>query len=178
MAHCSINVYWFQRSNTLRYASLVGLTVIGLIMKSIVDDVPRRALPYNSWLPFDYYATLFGYSLAYSTQIVSVMACAAVSTAFDTLLPGLMLQTCAQLNILRWRFHNMSQIVNAQSRQFRRGDEFHFLVANLETKLLAECVKHHIQIFKWGSSSNMIFLTNCTISTIHFFGTHVFGVCT
>lgn len=139
----------FRRFNTLSYAGLVGITATALIVRSIVNDIPRRVLPYSSWLPFECHDSLLGYSVAYSHQMITFTVGGVLTSCFDTLVTGLMLQTCAQLSILKSRFQDIPQTVVGKSRKIHSGNCMNLLDDNLENKFLGQCVRHHVQIFKY-----------------------------
>lgn len=149
----------FQRLIVLCYGTLVGSGLIFFTLSSFVQDLPRRALPYKGWFPFDCYESLLGYSTAYAMQMIAFGSGCAIDVAFDTLLPGLMLQTCAQLNILKQRFHGIQRSSLDHGRDLPKEDESKLSASTLESKMLSESVEHHIEIFKLETSlSSIVFI--------------------
>lgn len=138
------------------YGSLVSSCLTIVTLRSLACDLPLRALPYKAWFPFEFYESLVGYSVAYTSQIMTISTGSIIGIAFDSLLPSLMLQTCAQLNILKQRFHEMAQLAPGDIRVSEKNNESNLSVPTSESRLLSECVRHHIKIFKLGSSSNGI----------------------
>ncbi|XP_034952089.1 odorant receptor Or1-like [Chelonus insularis] len=84
-----------------------------------------------------------------------------VDIAHDTLFPGMLLQICAQLNILKHRFKVM---LNTLQKIHIRDQikQFETLKA-IEKKLFADCVEHHVTILRLTDDvisifSKMIFI--------------------
>nr|UEN71236.1 olfactory receptor 53 [Gregopimpla kuwanae] len=135
------------RFNTLRYAAVVLITVFVALLNSMYEDIPKRTLPFNAWVPFEYVESRWRYAAAYTYQTFGILIGAGIGIGFDTLVPGMMLQTCAQLNILMNRFNKMPEMLRASNS----------VIPNAEITLLAQNVKHHITIFNFAEKSNAVF---------------------
>nr|WHS04416.1 odorant receptor 13 [Psyttalia incisi] len=134
------------------YISLYVCTITALTTVSFFRDVPRHQLYYRAWLPFNY-SSPGRFWTAYMHQVIAHGFDACMHAAYDTLAPGIMIQSCAQLAILDHRFQLLPKLVNPvreksvldfpqdEASQRRR-------VMRFETKKLAECVEHHLQIFE------------------------------
>lgn len=129
----------------------VGLTVTGLLWKTSVV-IPKRALPYDAWVPFDYSKSLLSYFYLWGHQNIAMAVGAGFCVSFDTFVSGLMLQTCSQLHILKHRFHEIPIILINNDRIINDGNKSKLFSSNLESELLSQCVKHHLEIFKLSIS--------------------------
>nr|UEN71220.1 olfactory receptor 37 [Gregopimpla kuwanae] len=158
------------RFNVLRFAAASGFTVVVLVVKSLVEDLPQRSLPFNVWLPFESSESLLGYWIAYSHQMLGICISCGIGVAFDTFVPALMLQICAQLNILKHRFIEMPRSLLDMTNNFKGEEHSHSCTLKAESKLLSLHVQHHLKIFKFAENVNdlfglMIFL-QYTLSTL------------
>lgn len=134
-----------QRFNILRYAALTGAAVVAVVISSILRDIPRQTLPFNIWLPYDRSSSI-GFWIAYLHQILAHVAGASINVAYDTIVPGLMLETCGQLRILKRRIKKVSDRVEVvQNHDLEKS---YRMYDNGVAKALAECVKHHLVIFR------------------------------
>lgn len=89
----------FYRTNTLYYATLVELTCAFALATSVFKDYKKHRLAFRAWLPFNYSSpTLF--QIAYAHQSISLTAGSVLQIACDSLICGLMMHICSQLEIL------------------------------------------------------------------------------
>lgn len=126
----------------MRTIAYFGLTESSVAMGAIVSilcDVPKRSLPYHTWLPYDS-TTYVGYWIAYCHQIFAHLFGALVNVAYDTLIPGFMLKICAQLRILEYR-------LNSIPKNIYSSDSFDD-IRRREVIEVSKCVKHHLKIFQ------------------------------
>lgn len=115
----------FYRTNTLYYATLVELTCAFALATSVFKDYRKHRLAFRAWLPFNYSSpTLF--RIVYVHQSLSLTAGSILHIACDSLICGLLMHICSQLEILEC---HLKKII----------DKPHFL---------RECVVHHTNIFE------------------------------
>lgn len=115
----------FRRNNTLWYTILVEATCACIALTSLFTDFRRGNLTYREWLPFNYTSkTVF--CVMYVRQLMSTAFGATVNVACDSLICGLLLHICCQIEILECRLRKMS----------------------LGRSNLSECVRQHDRIFK------------------------------
>ena len=133
-------------SLTLWLGTLTGATVTAMLSNDFINDLPERALPFRSWLPYSYPSlTLFLLGYVWIFFIHAIMASAGSTT--DTLIAGLMMQTSAQLEILKYRLRNIPNVIDAAS-SISRSDKNDFDTASSTNIKLAECVRHHGDILR------------------------------
>lgn len=154
-------IFFIQRLNTLWYGALTGTAVVSITVRSLILDIPQRTLPFKAWLPYNYDTSQIGFWFAYFHQLVAHAAGASVNIAFDTLVPGLLRQTCAQIKILKSRLYAIPKTIDAirESRWNENDSEHQRESQLLESQLLTECVRHHLEIFQLNNRKfNAIFI--------------------
>lgn len=131
----------------MRYAVLTGAGVTVIVTSSFVDDIPRHTLPFKTWLPYNHSSST-GYWVAYVHQVSAHVLGAGINVAFDTLIPGFMLQTCGQLNILKNRLRRVPEVIEIVTDH--ESEKIDQTISNDAARKLVECVKHHGVIFELG----------------------------
>ncbi|KAK0171696.1 hypothetical protein PV328_005117 [Microctonus aethiopoides] len=159
--------------NTVIYGVLTEVTVFMITIGTLFQDIPIGTLPYNTYVPWDY-SQGFMYWLAYSYQMASVILSANVDIGYDTLVPGMIMQICAKLHILKYRL-NQLPILLAQNKLTNDydNDDHKYSVNKLkiERKLVADCVKYHLLIF------NVYIIANIDIFTSEATGIMLYLCC-
>ncbi|XP_071631673.1 odorant receptor 46a-like isoform X2 [Temnothorax longispinosus] len=139
-----INIlYKFDKSieiNTWRFVYLGAVSFAFFLLASL-SSLKNGKLPYRTWLPFNYSSTLLFY-LAYTHQMIGMAVAAVVSIGCDTLICGLLVHICCQIEILTYRLRKISH-----------------------SNVLRDCVRHHYDIFRLAFIVNKTF--RLTIA-IHF----------
>ena len=125
---------------------MVSTCVISIIATSIFNNIPKRTLPLNGWIPFNY-STQIGFWCAYLHQISAYSISAAISCMGDVLVCGLIYQACAQLKLLKFRLLMMPSTILEETRNLKSIDERS--VQAVEQKLLNEMIRHHSDIFEY-----------------------------
>nr|AKO89999.1 odorant receptor 35 [Microplitis mediator] len=92
------------RFNTLAYIVFFEASVTVYTVGKIFEDRPPGVLPCRAWLPYDYSNNIIIYWMTASQQLLTVVMTANVDIAYDTLFPGMMMQVCIQINVLKHRF--------------------------------------------------------------------------
>ncbi|XP_011311655.1 odorant receptor 46a, isoform A [Fopius arisanus] len=161
--HRSIRFY------TILYGTLTNTTCSMLTLSSFIRDIPRRQLLFKSWFPFDR-TTPVGFWSTYVYQTIYHYMGANVNIAFDTFLPGLMMATTAQMEILKYRFITLPRMI--ENKCFEsvcevNADE----LIKIETKYLADYTRHHLKILRFSKATNdtftvSIFLQYCASSLV------------
>ncbi|XP_029160055.1 odorant receptor Or1-like [Nylanderia fulva] len=136
--------------NTQRYTCLALLTCVFIVLTSLSANFKQRKLTYRAWLPFDYSSTTL-FFLMYIHQIISLVAAGLLNIACDTLICGLLVHICCQLEILAYR---LKKII-------------------FYTDILRDCILQHYYIFKLAILINVKFRLTMTIQ----FTMSMFVVC-
>ncbi|XP_063985099.1 odorant receptor Or1-like isoform X2 [Diachasmimorpha longicaudata] len=140
------------RNNATWYFCIVQCAVVMITISSVIQNIPNRTLPFKAWIPLNYSSNNV-YWYIYYYQVIAHAAVAIISIAYDTMVPGIMLLTGAQLKIFKFRCENMSAKVEREQRKFNLSK------VALENKILKESVCHHETIVQFAMSFNDIFST-------------------
>ncbi|XP_018337236.1 PREDICTED: odorant receptor 46a-like [Trachymyrmex septentrionalis] len=122
------------QNSTLRYLILIMATIISIVLTSVFTELSNRNLTYKAWVPFNYsYPTL--YFLVYTHQLIGMATSGIVNVACESVICGLLLYICCQLEILEYRLTKMTN-----------GED-----------VLRDCVSHHNRIFEYAYTINNMF---------------------
>nr|WHS04434.1 odorant receptor 31 [Psyttalia incisi] len=127
------------RNNAAWYFCIVQSAVVMITMSSIIQNVPERTLPFRAWIPLNY-STDNVYWCVYHYQVIAHAAVAIISIAYDTMVPGIMLLTGAQLKIFKYRCKNLPSNVDHELKKYNSSR------LQLERKILKQSVWHHENI--------------------------------
>ncbi|XP_014297060.1 odorant receptor 46a isoform X1 [Microplitis demolitor] len=76
-----------------------------------------------------------------------------VDIAYDTLFPGMMMQVCAQINVLKHRFRlTLDALENVSVDKMDP-----VMVKTVEKKIFAECVEYHVEILRMVDIMSHVF---------------------
>lgn len=127
-----IRVQLIYRINTWRFLCLGMTTCFCVVLTSLLTNFNKRKLTYRAWLPFNYSSTTL-FCLVYVHQQISVVANllmnvagALLNIACDSLICGLLVHACCQMEILTYRLGKIMSYSGA----------------------LHDCVRQHSRIFR------------------------------
>ncbi|XP_011694238.1 PREDICTED: putative odorant receptor 85d [Wasmannia auropunctata] len=129
------------QTNTFCYATLVEMTCAFALATSVFKDYRKHRLAFRAWLPFNYSSPML-FRIAYVHQSISLTAGSIIQVACDSLICGLLMHICSQLEILEC---HLKKLLNKPS---------HFL---------RECVVQHTSIFEFALMVNERFKFTITI---------------
>ncbi|THK32892.1 odorant receptor 22b-like [Diachasma alloeum] len=137
------------RRNSIIYGGFIHTAVCSRVLEAARECAPNRMLPFKSWIPYNIDSDL-SFWLTYIQQNLAAYISAYVSICYDTIVPGCMVLTCAQLQIFKSRLQD-----------FRPDDdknhEEHLNNHDGDKKLISNCVQHHLKILQFVESTNNIF---------------------
>ncbi|XP_058802833.1 uncharacterized protein LOC131670873 [Phymastichus coffea] len=136
------------RYNVIICISLAEVTVIVLGAWPLILPADETALPLRAWHPYNASDGL-GYWCSYLHQAAGLMLTAAFDVAVDTLATGLMIQACAQLDIMVCRLRAMAEAC-ARSRDREAP-------SRTERAVMKQSVEHHLVVFKLADDINATF---------------------
>lgn len=120
---------------TTFYVTIVEAAVILMALKVYLEAL-AGTLPFRTWQPYSLTSPTM-YWLTYLHHAILQVITPILNVGTDTLICGLMLQVCAQIDILIYRLSKMTQPTSHVSLE-----EDHFL------KTTIDCIHHHTQIYK------------------------------
>ncbi|XP_018058152.1 PREDICTED: odorant receptor Or1-like [Atta colombica] len=138
----------FIRSCSIKYSLLATSSVTGTTIGSVLN-VMQGHLPYRIWLPYNYTVSMFGIISIH--QIITLIFATLINVGTETLVFGLILQTCAQFEILESRLHKL--IINKTVKYLGRESS----LSNENEIGLSECIHHHLNIYKYAKAVNVTF---------------------
>ncbi|EFN89437.1 hypothetical protein EAI_17051 [Harpegnathos saltator] len=106
-------------------------------------------LPVYNWAPFDLSSmAVFLPMLIY--QSFALCLCANSSVAHETLISGLMIQICAQFEILCHRAHILPILL----KQAEKDSESKQDLRTREKLIVRDLIQHHLYVYKWVFTGN------------------------
>ncbi|XP_025994617.2 odorant receptor 46a-like [Solenopsis invicta] len=118
------------QANTLRYAILVEITCACGIVTSLFTHFRKGNLTYREWTPYNYTSDVV-FCVIYTRQLINTFIGSMVNVGCDSLICGLLLYVCCQIEILECRLKKV----------YCQND-------------LRECVRQHNCIFKFAVMVN------------------------
>jgi len=94
-------------TRTLCWIILTQFTSVCNFMMSLLPVFRKGKLIYRVWLPYDYYSSMTVYCLTHAYQLISIMLGVLINVTTDTLICGLLLHICCQIEILECRLNRM-----------------------------------------------------------------------
>ncbi|XP_063976360.1 odorant receptor Or1-like isoform X2 [Diachasmimorpha longicaudata] len=137
---------------TFFYGVATEITVWCMTIFTFFQGIPFGVLPYKAWVPYDYSEPRV-YWFTYYQQLLSVLLAANLDIGFDTIIPGFMLQICAQFNILKCRLHRVVNYFDDMEFSQKRSSETLVFYENR----LVDCIKYHRDIFEMADKINSLF---------------------
>ncbi|XP_070156633.1 odorant receptor 46a-like isoform X2 [Polyergus mexicanus] len=119
------------QNKTLWYAILIETTCACIVLTSLLTNFRKGNLTYREWTPKYNYSEIV-FCVVYARQLMSSMFGSLVNVACDTLICGLLLHVCCQIEILECRLKKIS----------------------LGRTNMRECVRQHNGIFKFALMVN------------------------
>ncbi|XP_026828459.1 uncharacterized protein LOC105276316 [Ooceraea biroi] len=119
------------QNKTFWYTILVETTCACITMTSLFTEFRKGNLTYRAWLPYNYSSTIV-FCFTYAHQLLSLTAGSLVNVACDSLICGLLVHICCQIEILEYRLSKLSR----------------------DHDVLRDCVLHHDSIFAYAHKLN------------------------
>ncbi|XP_033220402.1 odorant receptor 9a-like [Belonocnema kinseyi] len=105
-------------------------------------------LAFNAWIPYSLESKIT-YFFTYFHQIVCIMMAACITASVESLAMVIMLHICAQLEIIVHRLKSLPRLQEKSNSQS--------IIYELESKLIKDCVNHHIHTYTLGENLNETF---------------------
>jgi len=113
--------------------SLTGVTIGSLL------NIIHGYLPYRVWLPYDSNIAVM-FWITSVQQIVSLIFATVINVGTETLISGLILQTCTQIEIFQNRLHKL--IISKTATRMKHS------LASSRSSLFSEYIRHHLGIYE------------------------------
>ncbi|XP_032667636.1 uncharacterized protein LOC116842474 [Odontomachus brunneus] len=142
----------FIRLWSIRYSLLATSSVTGVTIKSVLN-VMHGILPYRVWLPYDSNVSL-SFWITSILQIVSLIFATIINVGTETLVFGLFLQTCAQLEIFERRLYKL--VINRTVTRLSDEHRGRFS-SSYKEELISKYIHHHLSIYQYAKTVNSVF---------------------
>lgn len=116
-------------------SSLTGVTIRSVL------NVIHSQLPFRVWIPCDHNVPLVFWIITIQ-QIAAVIFATIINVGTETIVFGLFLQTCAQLEIFENRLHKL--ITNKTTKYLGHS----LALSNEKKVIISEYIHHHLSIYK------------------------------
>ncbi|XP_050462555.1 odorant receptor Or1-like [Cataglyphis hispanica] len=127
-------------------------TVIFATFAQFYVFLKTRSLPVYKWTPFDL-SSIYVFLPILIFQCVALILCANFSVAHETLISGMMIQTCAQFEILCHRAHILPALLTKAEKNSKSDED---LIAR-EKAIIHDLIYHHLYIYKFAHTVNATF---------------------
>ncbi|KAL6263328.1 hypothetical protein P5V15_006125 [Pogonomyrmex californicus] len=127
-----------------------------LTVPLLTDD--KRSLPCKMYVPYSITAFL-PYVLTYLQQTTALIYGILLNVSFDSLVYGLIIHTCGQIELLCYRLTEKIRFLQEHNEEKK--------LSVIEDYAIAECVKHHISVYNITNRIQSLFIW--TTTTLFFF---------
>ncbi|XP_057328367.1 odorant receptor 46a-like [Microplitis mediator] len=138
-----------------KYGGLVSGAVVAITCASVLDNTSAKTLPFNGWFPYRHNDST-GFWVAYCHQSIAHFYVAMIGFSFDTVVYGVLLQNCSQLQILKNRLENFVEIINEEKLNNKTNGSV-CTIRESERHLIKQCIHHHWIILQFSQRSNDLF---------------------
>lgn len=135
------------------------MTAVLFILVPLLSQ-DERLLPCKMYIPYSITA-LLPYVLTYFLQAIALVYGVLLNVSFDSLVYGLVIQTCGQIELLCHRLTETFQFL--QNNEVNEEKE----IKAIENFAITECVRHHIMVYYIMQRIQSLFVW--TIAILFFF---------
>nr|XP_012227125.1 PREDICTED: odorant receptor Or2-like [Linepithema humile] len=87
-------------------------------------------------------------------RFTALTLCANSSVAHETLISGMMIQTCAQFEILSYRTHALPTLLTEAEKNSKSDKD----LMTRERMLIRDLIHHHLYVYKFAHTVNAVFM--------------------
>ena len=124
----------------MKYLLLAMISLTGVIIGSVLN-IMQEQLPCRIWLPLNYNVSLVFWIISIQ-QVIAIIAGTIINVGTETLVFGLILETCVQLEIFENRLH---KLINNKTVKYLKNA---FCSLNEDKTEISKCIRHHLSIYK------------------------------
>lgn len=132
--------FFIRRSCSIKYSLLATSSITSFTIRSVMN-VMQGDLPYRVWLPYDYNKSLM-FWITSIQQIMTLIFATIINVGTETLIFGLFLQTCVQLEIFKCR---LQLAINKTARSRK---DLSCSSSEKEGITISRYIYHHLSIYK------------------------------
>ncbi|GAB1863873.1 Odorant receptor [Camponotus japonicus] len=140
------------RQLTIGCEILNEFTAIFATFAQFYKSLKTRSFPVYNWAPFEL-SSIYIFLPILIFQCVGLMLCANSSVAHETLISGMMIQICAQFEILCHRAHKLPALLMEAEKNSESDED----LAAREKTIIHDLIYHHLYIYKFAHTVNAAF---------------------
>ncbi|XP_011880780.1 PREDICTED: uncharacterized protein LOC105569177 isoform X2 [Vollenhovia emeryi] len=125
-----------------------------LIAPLLTNNKDERSLPCKMYVPYSI-ATFLPYVLTYLQQCATLIYGILLNVSFDSLVYGLIIHTCGQIELLCYRLTETFRFLRENNNEEKKR-------GSIESSAIAECVKHHISVYNITNRIQSLFVWTTT----------------
>ncbi|XP_011869936.1 PREDICTED: odorant receptor 46a, isoform B-like [Vollenhovia emeryi] len=157
------------RSYSISYTRLAAFSATGAVIGEILAML-QGELPYRGWVPYDIYTSLLLFLLTSLQEMLAVIFGTIVNVATETIVLGFCLQTCSQLEILKYRLQK--EILKSNEKEETRENPLKSV--SYKRNRLSKHIHYHLCIIRFAKLVNDVFNQ---VLFVQFFAS-IFTLCT
>ncbi|GAB1863872.1 Odorant receptor [Camponotus japonicus] len=115
-------------------------------------SLKTRSLPVYNWAPFEL-SSIYIFLPILIFQCVGLVLCTNSSVAHETLISGMMIQICAQFEILCHRAYKLPALLMEAEKNSESDED----LAAREKTIIHDLIYHHLYIYKFAHTVNAAF---------------------
>ncbi|XP_039311113.1 uncharacterized protein LOC105201627 [Solenopsis invicta] len=150
--------YHLQAKKVICAFMLISQITGLLVLTAPLMSQNKRQLPLKMYVPYSM-AELLPYLLTYLQQVGAVIYGVLLNVTFDSLVYGLIIHTCGQIELLCHRLSETFRFLQENSEEKRHGA--------IEKFAITECVRHHISVCSITQRIQSLFMW--IVATLFFF---------
>ncbi|KAK0179429.1 hypothetical protein PV327_005181 [Microctonus hyperodae] len=141
------------KSNMIAQSALFEMSASGVTVSRMNVDQSSNSLPFNTYLPYNY-STPVIHRFTILAQYFIVFIAGHIQAGFDTLFPGIMMQICAKLAILKHRFRIVVIILGKMHETRTFSSKYY---ENVDKKLINDWIESHNAILSLYDNIESVF---------------------
>lgn len=135
-----------SRKYTIVYTIMAISSYTSYHIKVIINLIKKGTLPYNMWLPYNLLDSPLVFYITAVQQIIILFFATIINIGTETLVSGLFLHTCVQLEIFELRIHKF--VINKTAKLAEEYREYCLDSASHKKAIISEHICHHLLIYK------------------------------
>nr|AQN78444.1 olfactory receptor 42 [Meteorus pulchricornis] len=142
------------RFRTKLFIWVKTLGLFAMLTMTLVISIPQKVVWMNIWVPF-HFATDTQYVIIMTLEIFGhYFTAGPAAMAYDTFVPGMMMQISAQLQLLQYRIYMRLKTLESHSPSVRQDSNENYT----QVKMIAGWLQHHLLIYQYAAELNAIFV--------------------
>lgn len=130
-----------RRNVTVYYSATVGVAVFVMSFSVLTKEGEERIQALNTWRPYDLKLNR-NFWLTWIYELIGHCTTSSVHMSVESLVPGIIIQLCCQLEFLKHRINNFPHRVRNMQNSLNSN------VQKFESNFISKSVTHHNSIYQ------------------------------